>query len=539
MSLEVEDRGRGADDGGREKAKPWERGGSDSPAPTIRWVVWARRAVQTVALLLFLYLVVSARQPLHSPIPVDLFIRLDPLAQLSSSLAAREWAPYLLWAVPLFIATAVVGRFFCGWLCPLGTTLDLLRLREVFRSRFNREKELRGLKYLLLVSILVAALAGSTALMFLDPLTLMTRSIGLSLYPAFNVIVTGAATALYGRGILPDQMVWVDTALRGNLLPVDQPVSQLSWLFLTLFAVVVAANLVAHRFWCRYLCPLGAMLSLLSRTSLLGRRVSADCRGCGKCQASCRMGAVEAKSFAADVGECVLCGECDSLCPDGAISYGARTVATSQYDVSRRNLLAVGGLAALGVATLRSDSSRREVDAFLVRPPGAREEADFLTRCVRCGQCMKACPTSGLQPSILQSGLDGLWTPVLVSRIGPCLFDCTTCGNVCPTSAIKPLELEIKRQTIIGTAYIDQKRCMPWADGRSCIVCEEMCPVSPKAVLLDEVDVVRGDGEHATVKRPRIVRQRCIGCGICEYKCPLPNESAIRVYNTSSLLSES
>ncbi|HEX9015211.1 MAG TPA: 4Fe-4S binding protein, partial [Chloroflexota bacterium] len=261
MSQGIGERSQGTEDGARQSPRPWERGGSDSPVSTIRWVVWARRAVQSVTLLLFLYLVVSARQPLRSPIPVDLFIRLDTLAQLSSSLAAREWAPYFLWAVPLFLATAVVGRFFCGWLCPLGTTLDLLRLREVFRSRFTREKELRGVKYLLLVSILVAALAGSTALMFLDPLTLMTRSIGLALYPAFNVIVTGAAAALYQRGILPDQMVWVDTSLRGNLLPVDQPLFQLSWLFLTLFAAVVAANLVAHRFWCRYLCPLGAMLS--------------------------------------------------------------------------------------------------------------------------------------------------------------------------------------------------------------------------------------------------------------------------------------
>ena len=138
---------------------------------------------------------------------------------------------------------------------------------------------------------------------------------------------------------------------------------------------------------------------------------------------------------------------------------------------------------------------------------------------------------------MLQSGLEGLWTPVLVSRIGPCLFDCTTCGQVCPTSAIKPLTLEVKRQTIIGTAYIDQKRCLPWADGRNCIVCQEMCPVSPKAIVLDDAEVTRGDGEQVTVKRPRIVRSRCIGCGICEKKCPLPGEAAIRVYNTNSLLS--
>ena len=500
--------------------------------------MWGRRAVQTVALLLFLYLAISARYPLQSPLPVDLFLRLDPLAQLSSSLAARELAPYLLWAVPLFAATALVGRFFCGWLCPMGTALDLMRLRHNNSPRFKQERALRGLKYLLLAALAVAALSGSTILMPLDPITLLTRSFALYIYPAFNVVVTGFITTLYDHGILPDQMVWIDTNLRGNLLPVEQPFFQLSWLFLALFVVAVGLNLVAHRFWCRYLCPLGALLSLLSRTSLLSRRVSVDCAACGKCQASCRMDAVEPKSFAADVGECVLCGECRALCPDAAVSYGAKTVATSRYDASRRGFLITGGIAALGVAGLRADSPSREVNPFLVRPPGAREEADFLERCIRCGQCMKACPSSGLQPSVFQSGLEGLWTPVLVSRIGPCLFDCTTCGQVCPTSAIKPLQLDVKRQTIIGTAYIDQKRCLPWADGRNCIVCQEMCPVSPKAIVLDEAEVTRGEEEQVTVKRPRIVRSRCIGCGICEKKCPLPGEAAIRVYNTSSLLSE-
>ncbi|HEX2987641.1 MAG TPA: 4Fe-4S binding protein, partial [Chloroflexota bacterium] len=234
------------------------------------WVIWARRGIQGAALLLFLYLAVAARFPLASALPVDLFFRLDPLAQITASLASRQLAPYALWALPLLVSTALIGRFFCGWLCPLGASLDLLRLRVASRPQFKREKELRGLKYLLLAAVLVAGLAGSTAPMLLDPITLLVRSFVVSLYPALNAAVTGVLFTLYDHGILPELMAWIDTDLRTNLLPAAQPVYQLGWLFLTIFAAVIATNLVAHRFWCRYLCPLGAMLSLLSRISFFG-----------------------------------------------------------------------------------------------------------------------------------------------------------------------------------------------------------------------------------------------------------------------------
>jgi MauM/NapG family ferredoxin protein len=501
-----------------------------------RRIPYVRRATQAASLALFVYLLVSARNPLKSVLPVDLFARMDPLAQLSSSLAARTPTMQILWALPLLLAALLLGRFFCGWICPMGTTLDLFRLRKANPPRSKGEAGLRRTKYLILIAVLAAALAGSSFLMPLDPITLITRSFAAFIYPAFNAVTTGTLFALYDHGILQDMAVWVDTELRGNLLPLQQPYFRLSWLFLLILAGVIALNARSHRFWCRYLCPLGAMMGLLSRPSLLGRRVSAGCSKCDACLTNCRVGAIEPGGYASDGGECILCGDCAAICPKSAISYGGMP-ASGHYDPSRRGLLAVGGLAALSVAGLRVDSPSQEVNPFLVRPPGARN-ADFLARCVRCGQCIKSCPSSGLQPSLFQSGIEGLWSPILVSRIGPCQYDCTTCGEVCPTGAIESLELEAKHKTIIGTAYVDQKRCIPWADNRNCIVCEELCPVSPKAVELDPVDVLGTDGKPTTIKRPRVVRDRCIGCGICEKVCPLPGEAAIRVYNTSALLTE-
>ena len=137
-------------------------------------------------------------------------------------------------------------------------------------------------------------------------------------------------------------------------------------------------------------------------------------------------------------------------------------------------------------------------DPALVRPPGALSEEEFLSRCIKCGQCMRVCPTNVIHPAGLQGGLEGLWTPVLNFRMGTsgCQFNCIACGNVCPTAAIRPLTLDErlgkrnyaqKGPIRIGTAFVDRGRCLPWAMNRPCIVCQENCPVSPKAIQTREV----------------------------------------------------
>jgi ferredoxin len=139
---------------------------------------------------------------------------------------------------------------------------------------------------------------------------------------------------------------------------------------------------------------------------------------------------------------------------------------------------------------------------------------------------MKVCPTSGLQPAVLEAGLEGVWTPQLVSRLGYCDYGCNACGQVCPSGAIPPLDLARKRQTHIGVAVVDRNRCLPWADGIPCIVCEEMCPVPQKAV---ELQTGEGSGDDE-IQKPIVIADLCIGCGICQYQCPVEGESAIRVY---------
>jgi ferredoxin len=144
---------------------------------------------------------------------------------------------------------------------------------------------------------------------------------------------------------------------------------------------------------------------------------------------------------------------------------------------------------------------------------------------------MKVCITNGLQPTLFEAGVEGIWTPVLVPRIGYCEYRCTLCGQVCPTDAIRKLPLEEKMKVKIGLAMIDPGRCLPWAHARPCIVCEEVCPTPKKAIWFEEKRVRDRNGKIMTLKQPHVDLELCIGCGICETKCPVLGKPAIYVIN--------
>jgi ferredoxin len=142
---------------------------------------------------------------------------------------------------------------------------------------------------------------------------------------------------------------------------------------------------------------------------------------------------------------------------------------------------------------------------------------------------MKVCLTNGLQPVLWEAGLDGLYTPRLVPRMGYCAHSCNLCGRVCPTGAIPRLDLEVKQNIPLGAATINRTRCIPYTEGADCLVCEEHCPVSPKAITFNEAEVLDLRGKKTVVKLPVVQPDRCIGCGHCEHVCPVGGEAAIRV----------
>jgi polyferredoxin len=497
----------------------------------VPWVP-LRKAVQGLALVAFLVLFVWSRRGGWPPSIVNVPLRLDPLAMLAHLLSSRTVLVGSSLALLVLLLTLVRGRMWCGWLCPLGTVLDIFSFSRWRERKQPPPESLRKVKYGLLLTILLAALLTNMTLMIFDPLTILFRTLSVSVWPAVDQMVTGVELALYRLPALRSSVSTFDGLLRPRALPASPAFYRYAELYVGFLLGIVALNFVAPRFWCRYLCPLGVMLGLVSKVSLKRREVNDKCRQCDLCAKVCPTGTIRRdEGYASDPGECTVCLECMEACPYGAIEFPFHLspAGWETYDPSRRQALMALGAAVAGVALSRSGLAAFRDHSRQIRPPGAREN-NLLSKCVRCGECIRACPTSAMQPSVTESGLEGLWTPVLVPRLGYCDYSCNACGQVCPVQAIPPLSLEEKRQQVIGKAYIDVNRCIAWADLKPCVVCEEMCPVPDKAIKLETVEAVTPDGDTVTVQRPRVVRDRCIGCGICEYKCPVNGEAAIRVY---------
>ncbi len=554
-------------------------------------IVWVRRVSQVLLLALFLWFCVVAtagdRWFRSSDWPVNWFLEMDPLTAVGTLLTTGTVHEGLWWAAVTLVLTLFLGRVFCGFVCPFGTLHQAVGYlasglrRRTAPTRFHAAQVV---KYYLLIFLLVAAagdvLVGvsrrsqdtslgwiAVGAVLLGVGVLLARGRFGTRRAIAAVLAMAFLWALAGR-ILPGDPVWTGSLLTGLLDPIPLlyrsvnlvllPVADHAagvvfgshrhhhgaWLIGGLFIGFLALNLATPRFFCRFLCPLGALLGVLSRFApwRIAQR-EGRCTKCLRCDATCE-GACE-PSGRIRLAECVLCMNCLADCPEGAIAWRAAPSAAGEEpspDWTRRGVIAslVGGVA--GVPFLRLGGVvGPDWPAALVRPPGALPEPEFLDRCIRCGQCMRVCPTEVLQPAGIEAGLEALWTPVLNNRIGTsgCQPSCLWCGQVCPTGAIRRFSLDEKlgrgdfqgRGPIrMGTAFVDRGRCLPWAMDRPCIVCQENCPTSPKAIYLREETVTTRDGDQVVrLQRPFVDPRYCTGCGICEHVCPVSGLRAIRV----------
>ncbi len=521
-----------------------------------------RRWSQVVFLLFFLFLLRktesfgslrAVRDGARLPYPVSFFLQLDPLTALSSALSTHTLYRGLVWSLAILIPTFFLGRFFCGWICPLGTMNHFLgswkseRKRGPERLERNRYKRWQTLKYYLLIAGLVSALFGGSLVGIMDPISLTVRSLGTSVLPAINYALDAMLGALHHSSAGPVRTLGfiAQFILNETLLSFRQPYYRQAFFLGAIFITLLALNLRITRFWCRALCPLGALLGIVSRWSILGlEKDSTHCDECNRCLLDCQGGDDPQPQAKWRKAECHLCFNCVGECPDIGIRFKFFPATPTTLDTPnlqrRRALTGVAAGAAL-LPILRSGPGLAAArDPRLIRPPGALDEKSFLARCIRCGECMKACPNNALQPALLEAGAEGLWTPVLAPRIGYCEPSCVLCGEVCPTGAIWEITLGEKawlpasaakdsKPIRVGTAFYNRGRCLPWAMATECIVCEEWCPTSPKAIYLRPVEVTDALGNAKKVRQPYVDPSRCVGCGACEFACPVKGQPAIYV----------
>lgn len=494
-----------------------------------------RRLSQGIFLFLFFYLFLQTESKGEDELgyPVRIFLDFDPLIFITTLLSSHSLTQAFYFSIITIIVTLILGRVFCGWICPMGTLNNIA-------SSLKKQKEeavvrdWHKVKYYILIFLLVSSLFTLQLAGIMDPISLLIRSLSISIYPLFNYAVRAFFDTLYYLNIpvIVNISEAIYSVLKKTVLAFHQPYFKQSAFIGVIFIFILGLNLIEKRFWCKYLCPLGALLGILSRFSILKRSVSEGCTSCGACASVCQGGAAPDKIGKWKDTECLYCFNCDDVCPQNAVSFGFfKKQGSASMDLDRRRVIVSMASGIVSIPLLRTAPFFKPgfSNPLLIRPPGSLEEKEFLKRCVKCGKCMKVCITNGLQPTLFEAGIEGIWSPVLVSRIGYCEFRCTLCGQVCPSGAIKRLTLEEKANFKIGLAMLDKGRCLPYAHAMPCIVCEEVCPTPKKAIWLDEVLVKNREGNEIIVQQPRIDLELCIGCGICEKKCPVIDKPAIYV----------
>jgi ferredoxin len=463
---------------------------------------------------------------------------IDPLVAISTAIASRTWVWSLVFAGGILLAAVLVPRGFCGYICPLGTLIDLFDWAiagRVKRFRVPDNGWWVHIKYYLLAGVLLCS--------------------------TFGVLVSGyvAAIPVITRGMLFLFEPLQTASARGwhNVPPMNAG----HFVSIVLFFAVLGLGFFRPRFWCKYVCPSGAVFSIGNLFRVTERKVENTCINCNKCVEICPFDAIK-PDFTTRTTDCTLCQTCGGVCPTHAIKFVDRLnlvqlkmendPPTGEGALGRRGFLSlaagtaaavVGAGAATAVTKLYGADLSGKSQPLPIRPPGSLPEREFLAACIRCGECFKACPNNVLQPLAFQQGLEGLWTPAVFADWAGCESSCNACTQVCPTGAIRALPLEEKIVARMGLAIVNTKTCLPFAGREACQLCVDECiSAGYNAIEFTRVGTeVDADGqpiEGSGYLAPVVLPDQCVGCGLCQTRCYGVNVLSKHLLDESAIIVE-
>ena len=284
-----------------------------------------------------------------------------------------------------------------------------------------------------------------------------------------------AAGAMVGYPLF----LWMDPlAFFNSAFSVYNAINFLSgMLSLAGLTILLLIALTSGDLWCARICPLGATQDLLSK-----------------------IGSYLIKSKG-------------SLKKQSQQTAGIRKA----FPATRRMFLVIATGVGIGLWAQRMGLARAEAP---LRPPGAIEEDEFTCQCVRCGNCMRACPSKIIHRDTGKAGVLGLLAPVVRYEKEYCVEKCNACTKVCPSGALKKLNLKQKHRYVIGEALLDASLCLLVRGVNDCDICVRSCPFDAVKIYWDQ---------ELYVAYPVVDSLKCNGCGACEVYCPTGNVKAIRV----------